>query len=418
MTAREQYGDRTLSTLSFWEQSHADRDSAIAALRARHPVSWQPQMDTSLEERFPDKGFWAILGHADVQTIARNPQAFIAAKGITIDDVPEELYTRTTSFLAMDAPEHTRIRRVVSAAFTPRQVARTEETVRERARTIVDELIERGPCDFVEHVAARLPLWTICEMLGIADTDKPTVAAAVDAIIGRHDPEQYGDVPRIDAMIAGLERVEGVARDMARHRRNAPQDDLLSNLVHSEVDGESLTDDEVVSAFVLLAMAGHDTTRHTTSLAMKALCEYPDQRMALQQNLDHAMPAAVEEFLRWGTVVMNNRRTATRDTSVGGVPIAAGDKVVLLYYSANRDPAVFDDPHNFLVGRTPNNHVAFGAGGPHFCLGASLARSQLRSIFSELLTRVPDIEVGRPRYLVSPTINGVVAMPCDFSRPR
>jgi cytochrome P450 len=206
--------------------------------------------------------------------------------------------------------------------------------------------------------------------------------------------------------------VTGAALEMADARRDQPQDDLMTALVSTEIDGERLSDDEIGAFLVLLAVAGNDTTRHTSSHALRALTEHPDQRTVLVEDLEERMPAAVEEFVRWASPVMTFRRTATRDTEVGGQPVAEGEKVVLFYGSANRDETAFDEPGRFDVTRDPNHHVGFGGGGPHYCMGASLARTQLRALFTELLTRIPDIEAGEPEPLVGNFINGIRRMEC------
>jgi cytochrome P450 len=205
------------------------------------------------------------------------------------------------------------------------------------------------------------------------------------------------------------------ALDLAEERRSAPGEDLMTALVEAEVDGERLTEEEIGAFFVLLAVAGNDTTRHTTSHAMRALCEFPAQRQLLTDDLEGRLETAVEEFVRWATPVMTFRRNATHDTEMRGQPIAGGDKVVMFYVSANRDEEAFEQPERFDVLRSPNRHVGFGGGGPHYCLGASLARTQLRAIFTELLTRLPDIDVGKPEPLVGNFINGIKRMPCRFT---
>lgn len=408
------YDDISLSSMAFWARTWPERDAELEELRATRPVSWQAPTENSLAARGPGAGFWAVLDHADIQAVARDATTFCASEGVAIDDVPMDLQERMISFLAMDPPQHTRIRRVVSSAFTPRQIARGDAAIRRRAVQIVDDLLDHGPCDFVERVSSRLPLWTISEMLGIAPHDRPVVARGVEAILGRSDPARYGELDRVQVMIAGLEDLEALARDMAASLRRTPRETLFSNIVHAEVEGQRLSDGEIVATFVLLAMAGHDTTRHTTSIAMKALSDHPDQRRYLAADPPGRLPVAVEEFLRWGSVIINNRRTATVDAVVGDVQVAAGDRVVLFYYYGDRDRAVFEAPYRFDVTREPNPHVAFGGGGTHFCLGASLARAQLRALFGELLTRVPDLEAGDPVYLLSTTINGINAMPCTW----
>jgi cytochrome P450 len=319
------------------------------------------------------------------------------------------------SFLAMDAPRHTALRGLVSSAFTPRQVARIEAGIRQDARRVVEEAGPAGGGDFVELVAKRLPLMTISAIMGVPEADRERIVHAADALVLASDPELSGDRPPIEVLGEALWTLTEFATALAAHRTAHPADDLMTALVQAEVDGTRLTHAEIAAFFVLLSVAGNDTTRHTTSHAMRALTVQPEQRAVLLADLDATMPTAVEEFVRWGTPVLTFRRTATRATELAGQPVAAGDKLVLFYASGNRDEAVFADPWRLDVTRTPNHHVGFGGGGPHYCLGAALARTQLRSLFTELLTLLPDLEAGEPEHARSAFIGGVKRMPCTFT---
>jgi cytochrome P450 len=272
----------------------------------------------------------------------------------------------------------------------------------------VDELLERGDCDFVEHVAARLPMMTIWDLMGLPDGDRERITRAADAMVSWNDPEVMAGREPIEVMFEAIMAVTGAALELADHRREHPADDLMSSLVSQEIDGERLSDDEIGAFFVLLAVAGNDTTRHTTSHALRALTDHPGQRALVLENPE----TAVEEFVRWATPVMTFRRTATEDTEIRGVSISEGAKVVLVYSSANRDEDAFERPREFDVTRSPNHHAGFGGGGPHYCMGASLARTQLRAIYTELLERAPRIEAGEPVRLVGNFINGIKTMPC------
>ena len=400
-----------LSALSFWAQSPDEREEAFAELRRERPVSWHGSFESVLVD--PEEstgGYWALTRHEDVRQASRNPRTFCSGRGVMLDDAPPEFLEASQSFLAMDAPRHTKVRGLVNASFTPRQVARIEDRIRGNARLIVDELLERGDCDFVEHVAARLPMMTIWDLMGLPESDRERITRAADAMVSWNDPEVMEGREPVEVMFEAIMAVTGAALELADHRREHPADDLMTEFVSQEIDGERLSDDEIGAFFVLLAVAGNDTTRHTTTHALRALTDHPDQRALVPENLD----TAVEEFVRWATPVMTFRRTATEDTEIRGVPIAEGAKVVLVYSSANRDEDAFERPREFDVTRSPNHHAGFGGGGPHYCMGASLARTQLRAIYGELLERAPGIEAGEPVRLVGNFINGIKTMPCTL----
>jgi cytochrome P450 len=356
-----------------------------------------------------------VVLHEDVVAVSKDPQTFCSGRGVIYGDVPAELLEATQSFLAMDAPRHGKLRRLVASAFTPRRVALIDEQIRAQARAIVDDLVQLGDCDVVEHVSRRLPMWTIAEMMGVAPAEHDAFAHLANRMVGAGDPDVVGDGNPLEVIVECIVGLTGIALRLASERRAEPADDLMTALVQAEVDGDRLSDPEIGAFFVLLAVAGNDTTRNTISHGLKALCDQPDQRRLLLEDFEGRVDGAVEEMVRWGTPVMTFRRTATRDVELRGAPIAEGDKVVLFYSSANRDERVFEAPERFDILRHPNPHVGFGGGGPHFCLGYALARTQLRSIFDELLHRLPDLEVGQPEYLAGSFIHGVKSMPCRFT---
>jgi cytochrome P450 len=407
----------SLSHPDFWARPPAEREAAFAALRRETPVSWQPPTEGGLRLLPPgpdDGGYWAIVRHDDVVAVSRDPETFSSASGITLEPIPVELVEVTASIIAMDAPRHTRFRQLISTAFTPRRVAHIEGRIAHQAEVIVDGLLERGPCDFVDAVSERLPMWTIAEMVGVPGHDRDRVTAAANAIVAWNDPEFHDNRHPLDAFIGSMIELRTAAMELAEFRRRHPADDLMSGLVQAEVDGQRLTDDEIGAFFVLLSVAGNDTTRNTISHAMLGLSRFPGQRAWLRADFAGRNRTAVEEFVRWATPVINFRRTARRDLLLRGQEIHEGDWVVLFYASANRDENVFADAGRLDLGRHPNPHVGFGGGGPHFCLGAFLARTQLRAIFDQLLHRVPGLEVGDPEYLVSNFISGIKRLPCDF----
>jgi cytochrome P450 len=362
-------------------------------------------------------GYRAIVRHDDIRRISRDPQTFCSGEGVLAGDAPLEIREATLSFLSMDAPRHTKLRGLVSAAFTPRQVARIEEGIRRSAARIVSEAAPTGGGDFVELIAKRLPLQTISDMIGVPEADRERVVAAADALVSTGDERVLAGREPMAVMGEAIVTLSQFAGELAAHRERHPADDLMTALVQAEVDGERLTHAEISAWFVLLSVAGNDTTRHTTSHAMRALTLHPDQRAFLQEDVEGRLPRAVEEFVRWATPVLHFRRTVTAATELHGERLEPGEKVVLWYLSGNRDEQAFDAPGRFDLAREPNFHVAFGGGGPHYCLGASLARTQLRSIFGELLTQLPDLEAGEPDPLAGAFIRGVKRMPCSFT-PR
>ena len=403
--------DIKLGDVAFWSCPEADREGAFAALRRERPVSWHDEFEYPGLPKGP--GFWSVTRWEEVWTVSRNPDVFVSGRGSNIGDLPIEMLEFFGSMINMDAPRHTKLRLLVNKGFTPRMVARVEEMVRDRARRIVDAVAPRGECDFVSDIAAALPLEIICDMMGIPSSDYRRIFELTNTILGVGDPEYASTIEEL--MSAGLELFQ-YAQNLGRGRFEQPKDDITSALMHAEVDGERLSEQEFGSFFILLIVAGNETTRNAISHGMKALTEWPDQRRAWRADVERYRSSAVEEIVRWATPVIHFRRTATRDTVLGGQAIKAGDKVVMWYNSANRDAAKFDDPYRFDLAREPNEHFGFGAGGPHFCLGANLARREISVMFEELLRRLPDIELSRPPdMLLSAFIHGIKRMPCRFT---
>jgi cytochrome P450 len=326
--------------------------------------------------------------------------------------MPAEVNEFLGSMINMDAPRHTKLRKIVNRGFTPRHIRTLEESVRERARTVVDAVAEKGHCDFVAEIAAPMPLQIVCDMMGIPPSDEHRIFELTNIILGVGDPEYVSSIEEL--MAAGFELYQ-YGLDLAEDRRRNPRDDIATTLMHAEVDGEQLKPTELGSFFVLLVVAGNETTRTAISHGMLALTRCPDERSRWRADFDGVSPTAVEEIVRWATPVINFRRTAAHDTEIGGQKIKAGDKVVMFYQSANRDERVFHDPYRFDVTRSPNEHVGFGGGGPHFCLGAQLARMEIHVLFEELVRRVPRVEsLGPPDRLRSNFIGGIKHLPVRF----
>jgi cholest-4-en-3-one 26-monooxygenase len=379
-------------------------------LRREAPVYWH--------EEPGGPGFWVITKHADVRAMSRDWATFSSERGGTeITDYPEEeLAGLRLLLLYMDPDRHTRYRLLVTRAFTRSRVHALATRIEQITEEIVDDIAERGECDFVADLAARLPLRVIADMIGIPEEDRPFVFDLANRMVGWMDPELSAE--RSDATVASVEMLQ-YAAGLAEAKRKAPGDDITSALVHVEVeDAEGthrLNELEIGLFFLLLAIAGNETTRSLLSQGMLAFLEHPWEWQRLRDD-PGLMDGAIEEVLRWGTPVMHFRRTATRDVTVRGQRIREGDKVTLWYVSANRDEDVFDDPFRFDITRSPNDHLAFGGGGPHFCFGSHLAKLEISAFFRQILRRLPDLRVdGEIHRLRSNFANAVKRMPVAFT---
>lgn len=373
-------------------------------LREHDPVHWH-------EERH-GAGFWAVMRHEDVFTVGRDPKTFSSYEGgiMLPDSDPAGLAASRQMMLFMDPPMHTRYRQLVSHAFLPRSARGYATRIDELAGEIIDAVVARGECDLVGDVAGELPSYVIADLMGIPLDDGRRLYELTEIMHSADPAITPGERGR------AIGEMLGYAAGVARAKRAQPADDLASTLVQAEVEGERLTDDEFTWFFLLLINAGGDTTRNLVAGGMAALFDYPAERARLQADLDGLLPTAVEEMLRWCSPVVHMRRTATRDAELGGKTIRAGEKVVMFYGSANRDAAVFAEPDRFDVGRTPNEHVAFGGAGPHFCLGAHIARIEIAAMLREILMRLPDIEPAGPvAWQPSIFISGPRVMPVRFT---
>jgi cytochrome P450 len=409
--------DIDLSDMGFWERPNAEREGAFEMLRREDPIRFFEEPDTPPMPR--GGGFYALTRHRHVVAASRQPELFGSGSGTNIPDLPESFREFFGSMINMDDPRHARLRRIVSRAFTPRTLDQTRDAVEAIARQIVDELIDKGECDFVTEVAAALPLRVISDLMGIPRSEEAFIFRHSNIILGSLDPEYVPDQSTdsvIMAMLGSGQELASMVEEMAKERQLRPGTDLISALVTAEVEGDHLSPQELGSFFILLVVAGNETTRNAIAHGLLALTDHPDERRRLLADLDRLMPTAVEEIVRWASPVIHFRRTVRRDgAEIDGRRFAEGDKVVLWYNSANRDESVFDDPYRFDVGRQPNDHVGFGGPGPHFCLGAHLARREISVMFSELLRRLPDIRaVGEPEVLRSSFINGLKHIRADF----
>jgi methyl-branched lipid omega-hydroxylase len=404
-----------LSANEFWGLPLAERAAAFALLRKQPQTPFFEEPETPFSEQGP--GYYALVRYADVVEASRHPEVFCSGKGATsIPDLPVEFNEYFGSMINMDDPRHARLRRIVSRAFSPRLIAKFQDDVRRAAALVVDDLLAAGPCDFVANVAAKLPLKIICDMMGIPDDQYDMVLANTNIILSGADPEFLSeDVDQAVLQLLGAgQALADLLTGLAAVRAEKPAEDLVSALVTANIDGEQLTAAELASFFILLVVAGNETTRNALSHGLMLFTEFPEQRALLLDDLEGRLEGAVEEIVRYSSPVLFMRRTLTRDYTMNGHDYRTGDKVVLFYYSANRDEAAFADPNRFDVTRSPNPHVGFGAPGPHYCLGAHLARRELTVMLRELMTRVPGITAGEPDRLLSSFINGIKRLPCDF----
>ena len=414
--AERPYDPADISSAQFWAGTAKDREKVFAELRANRPISWHRPVKNGLFEDPNDQGFWAVVRHADLVEVTRRPQDFLSGEGIMFESMPKELLDAGQGFIAMDPPRHTKIRRLVASAFTPKQLARIDDHIVANARRIVDDIAGKGQIDFVSDVAALVPMHNICDMVGIPEEHRRTIAYESQFPDGWRDPRLLQGAEPLARVAQAILTVHGIAMGLVEDRRRKPENDLVTALVQAEVDGERLSDEEISSIFFLLIIAGNDTTRQSISHGMKALTDFPEQRAWLLEDLDGRLPIAVEEIIRWATPIMTFRRTAAHDTELGGHQVTAGDKVILFYSSANMDTAVFDHPEQVNLSRSPNKHVAFGGGGIHHCLGAQLARRQINATFRELLTRLPDIRtVGEPELGNGNFFHTVMSMTAQFT---
>ena len=405
-----------ISDPEFWKGSRQHRESVFATLRREAPVKFFPEIPLA---NFPvGPGYWALTKHDDIWHVSRNPELFCSGKGSNIADLTVELNEFFGSMISMDDPKHVRLRTIVSKGFTPKEIVRIEEYVKNKAKSIVDKVLAKyGPneeFDFVDNIAAPFPLQIICEMMGIPESDERQILDWTNVILGAGDPDFGGT---IENLINVALEMFAYAQALGEARLANPTDDLTSVMMHSIVDGDRMSSQEFGSFFILLVVAGNETTRNAISHGMLQLTEHPDQKAAWYGDFESKTKGAVEEIVRWASPVIHFRRTATRDTEIRGVKIKEGEKVVMWYNSGNRDEEIYENPHQFNIARTlAPAQVGFGAGGPHFCLGANLARREIAVMFDEIRRRLPNLVItGEPAYLQSNFINGIKRMPCRIN---
>jgi len=384
-------------------------------LRRTAPVAWVEQKPGSYDGFAPESGtgYWALTRHAEVAAVSKDGKHFSNAENGAIIRFPEGMEREMVEMqrvmiLNQDPPEHTAMRHIVSRAFTPRAIAQLEQIMRDRAHRIVREAVERGSGDFVEEVAAELPLQAIADLLGVPQEDRKKLFHWSNQMLANEDP----DFAEVDGQESAAE-VLMYAMAMAAERKAAPRDDIVTRLLEADKEGRGLTDDEFGYFVIILAVAGNETTRNAISHGMNAFLDNPDQWDLWRRERPETM---VDEVVRWATPVTVFQRTALADVEVGGVPVRTGQRVGLFYASANFDESVFDDPFRFDILRDPNPHVAFGGHGAHYCLGANLARQEIRLMFDALADHAPDItKVAEPRRLRHGWINGIKELQVRFA---
>jgi methyl-branched lipid omega-hydroxylase len=406
-----------LGSLEFWEWDDDLRDGAFATLRRESPITFFEVPE--LTGWVPGAGHWALTTFDDIHYASRHPEIFSSIPVSTaLTDVPAEIAEFVGSMINLDDPGHLRLRKIVNRAFTPKVVARIEDNVRDRARKIVTNMIANhrdAQADIVAEASGLLPLQIICDMMGIPNEDEQNVFHWTTVILGIGDDEVSGE---FDEVIRAVTELAEYGVRLAEDRRARPGDDLTTNLVQAEVDGERLTSDEIASFFILLSAAGNETTRNAISHGMVALTRYPEERHKWWSDFDGVAATAVEEIVRWASPIIFMRRNLTQDIEMRGIKMKAGDKVSMWYNSGNRDEAKFDNPWRFDVTRDPNPQIGYGAGGAHFCLGANLARREIRVLFEELHRQIPDVvAVEEPAILHSAFVHGIKRLPVAWTLP-
>jgi cytochrome P450 len=411
--------DIDVSSTDFWRRPWRERDEAFATLRRERPIGHfeEPVLQNTAIEFPRGAGYYALTRHHDVAEVTRHPDVFLSGHGtVTMFDLPPEMVEYFSGMISTDNPKHARLRRIVSNAFSPKTIQRVEESIERVADEVIVRARNEGCGDFVRDIAAPYPLEIICSMMGVPKSEYATVLRCSNTIISNGDPDIIP--PGNDPVLAFLEAattLTGIMEELGKFRISQPIDDVTSALVNAEIESEKLTQQELASFFVLLVIAGSETTRTALAHALHAFGDFPEQQCRLAADYEGLAKTATDEMVRWASPVIFTRRTLASDYSLSGVDLKSGENVVMFYISANRDESAFADPFSFDVGRTPNDHFGFGAPGPHFCLGAHLARREISVMWRELLARTPSIHAtGEPSRLASNFINGVKSLGYSF----
>jgi cytochrome P450 len=411
--------DINISSTDFWRRPWRERDEAFATLRRERPIGHyeEPVLENSAIEFPKGAGYYGLTRHRDVAEVTRHPDVFLSSHGtVTMFDLPPEMVEYFSGMISTDNPKHARLRRIVSNAFSPKNIQRVEDSIERVADEVITRARNEGSGDFVLDIAAPYPLEIICTMMGVPKSEYATVLRCSNTIISNGDPEfiPQGSDPVLAFLEAAM-TLTGIMEELGKFRISQPIDDVTSALVNAEIESEKLTQQELASFFVLLVIAGSETTRTALAHALHAFGEFPEQQRRLVDNYASLAKTATDEMVRWASPVIFTRRTLASDYTLSGVDLKTGENVVMFYISANHDEEVFVDPFTFDVGRTPNDHFGFGAPGPHFCLGAHLARREISVMWRELLARTPTIHAtGVPSQLASNFINGVKHLDYSF----
>jgi len=411
--------DIDLSPTEFWLKPLSEREEAFRVLRRDLPISRYatPHLAGSTLELPPDEGYLALTRHADIAEASRRPEVFISAPGaVSMIDLPPEIVEYFSGMISTDNPKHARLRRIVSRAFSPKNVRDVEESVDRVTDAVINRARDEGTGDFITDIAAPLPLEIICSMMGVPKSEYATVLKCSNIVLSMGDSEfiPEGSDP-VMAFIESGATLTGIMDELAKYRVDKPIDDITSALVNAEIESEKLTQQELASFFVLLVTAGNETTRNALAHALVAFDDFPDQKQLLIDDFEGHVKTAADEIVRWTTPITWMRRTLASDYTMSGYEMKTNDKVILFYNSANRDEDAFVDPYTFDVARTPNDHFGFGAPGPHFCLGSHLARREISVMWRELLTRTPTIHhTAPPVQLASSFVNGIKHLEYSF----
>ena len=411
--------DINLSDIEFWRRPWSEREGAFATLRAENPIPFydEPLLEGSSIEFPQGPGYYALTRHADVATASRHPEIFTSGQGaVSIQDMPTEMVEYFSGMISTDNPKHARLRRIVSNAFNPRNVKAIEDSIDRIAVEVLERAATNGTGDFVHDIAAPFPLQIICDMMGVPPSEYDTALQCSNVILSMGDPDiiPEGTDPVIAFLEAGA-TLTGIMEELGKFRADNPIDDITSALINAEIEDEKLTQQELASFFVLLVTAGNETTRTAIAHGLNALTQHPDQLAIWQADYETHAKTAVDEIVRWASPVIWMRRTLSQDYVLSDKELKSGDKVLLFYNSANRDEEAFVDPYRFDVTRNPNDHYGFGAPGPHFCLGAHLARREITVMFRELFRRYPGLRAtGDAVQLQSSFVNGIKKLPYSF----
>jgi cytochrome P450 len=412
-----------IETFEFWRRPRAQRDAAFRWLREHDPVSWHPPIESHIPagENASPHGFWAVVKYRDIQEISRHPQVFSATKGIWTEDMPPEAVEQI-SFIAMDAPAHTRIRGIVQTAFSPRNIRKMEQWIDDHVKRAVGRVaaLEAGEGDLVAELTKPMPGEIFADYLGVRSVElRDRIIGAAEQMISWDEPRYAGTMSPMEVMAAALAELNAIALELVAERRAQPRDDMVSWLVHAEFDGARMTDHEIACFFSLLAGAANDTTGQNLAHSLWLFQQHPDQKALLIEDFDAHVETAVEECLRLRPPILSFQRRALADHELRGTQIRKGDKLVMWYQSGSRDGDIFELPDAFDITR-PNahHHQAFGGGGPHFCIGAALARWVNRRALPEIYRQMPDLSVDAPSYLPGPMLDHIVELPARWTAGR